>query len=67
MTQPKPTEREPLDKAFQVICSASMKADLDTLADRFGVSLAVLVRECVTYALPAVRQAHEMVFGQRVA
>lgn len=61
MTMP-PTEREPLDQAFQVICAAGMKSDLLAAADRYGVSLAVLVRECVTYALPAVKAAHELVY-----
>jgi hypothetical protein len=60
MTLPS-SERETLDQAFQVICSASMKADLASTAERYGVSLAVLVRECVTYALPAVKAAHEIV------
>jgi hypothetical protein len=60
MTMPS-SEREPLDQAFQVICSASMKAALSEAVDRYGVSLAVLVRECVTYALPAVKAAHELV------
>jgi predicted DNA-binding protein len=64
----------PLRRQFQVICSDEMDDALSAAARRYGVSKAVLVRECVTYGLAAVVDVHarlesvrSSVAGERVA
>ncbi len=64
----------PLRRQFQVICSDEMDDALSAAARRYGVSKAVLVRECVAHSLPTVLDVHERlesvrssVVGERVA
>lgn len=52
---------EPLTAQFQVICTEAVRAALEADARRFGVSMAVLIRESVEIGYPTVRETYEAV------
>lgn len=52
-----PSETTVAASSFQVQCPADMRARLDHVADVGGVSVAEVVRLCVTAGLPVVADA----------